>query len=363
METIAEEEWFHTVPLALRDGVELLKGANDETLLFSAEDGHYTRLQPGAVKLLGSLNGTYTGADLVDRLTARDPSKAERVGPAVTRFLAELKAAEVLNVYPDDQQRRRPGRESRRSGLMLRLPIVRGLDRSLAPVAAALRTVPVRVLATVVLLVLGLAGGLTVLALLSAPLVPDPADVAWPALALLPLFVVIHEGSHAVVLAYLNVQVRSAGIGLMMYVIPVGYVDRTDAYRVRSKAGRVAIALAGPGTDLFFAGALSVVALAAEGTTQATAKTLVVFLTTALVFNLNPLLPTDGYHAAEAALGGLNARQRATSYLRHRLLRRPLPSTLDGVSGPRAVGYVLLAATGVAYPAFIVVAAAREVLG
>ena len=52
------------------------------------------------------------------------------------------------------------------------------------------------------------------------------------------------------------------------------------------------------------------------------------FKSCSILSNLNPLLPTDGYHALEAGLGALNFRRRAFDYTTHRLFGRPLPSAL-----------------------------------
>jgi putative peptide zinc metalloprotease protein len=66
------------------------------------------------------------------------------------------------------------------------------------------------------------------------------------------------------------------------------------------------------------------------------------------------LFPTDGYHALEAAFGGLNFRRRAFGYAGHRILRRPLPSALVSTSRTQRVGYTLYTAVAVLYMTFVV---------
>ena len=327
-------------------------------MLFSKSEGHYTRLQPAGVQLLAALNGTLTGQALVDALAARHPERREQVVASVSRFLTELKAADVLDV-DGGTATGRANRYTKRGGLMLRLPIVRNVDRRVQPVVRLLRAVPRGPLVVTAGLTLVLAAALVVVSLLSGSVAPDPTRVAWPVLLFLPLLVVLHEGAHAVALGYQGVRVNSAGVGLMMWLIPVGYVDRTDAYRVRSKRGRVAIALAGPAVDVVVAGVAGTVALVSSGTTEATAKALMLFLTAALMFNLNPMLPTDGYHALEAAAGGLNARARGFAFLRALLTRKPLPGHLAPVRPIGAIGYLALAIGTVAYLGLILFNVAR----
>lgn len=350
----SDQAWFREVPLRLRDDVELLQGANDDPMLFSRSNGHYTRLQPAGARLIATLNGTLTGQGLVEALATRNPDRREQVVASVSRFLSELKAADVLDVEGGAVPSR-ANRYTKRGGLMLRLPVFRSVDRRVQPIVRMLRRLPRRPLLAVVLAAVGLGAALAAVALLSGPLAPDPARVAWPVLLLLPLLVVLHEGAHVVALAYMGVSVNSAGLGLMMWVIPVGYVDRTDAYRVRSKRGRVAIALAGPAVDLVLAGLAGTVGLLSSGTTEATAKALMLFLTAALMFNLNPMLPTDGYHALEAAVGGLNARARGFAFLRALVTRRPLPSHLAPIKPVRAIGYLVLALGTLGYVGLIVI--------
>jgi putative peptide zinc metalloprotease protein len=142
------------------------------------------------------------------------------------------------------------------------------------------------------------------------------------------------------------VPAREFGILLWLLVLPVPYVDCTDAYRLRRRGGRVAIALAGPAVDLTLAGGWGLVARTGDGAVAATAYQLMLVQLLILATNLNPVLPTDGHQAIETVTGEMNFRTRALSYIGHRLLRLPLPTALTGLSGTRRtvyVGYVAVA--------------------
>src|SRR5262249_1394301 len=59
---------------------------------------------------------------------------------------------------------------------------------------------------------------------------------------------------------------------------------------------------------------------------------LLVFQVFTLILNVNPLLPSDGYVAVEAATGLVDPRGRAAALLRCKLGRRPLPAHLAAMS-------------------------------
>jgi putative peptide zinc metalloprotease protein len=166
--------------------------------------------------------------------------------------------------------------------------------------------------------------------------------------------VVCHEGSHALLCQYFRVPVREMGVGLLLYFLPVAYVDRTDAYRLRSRWQRAMIALAGPASDLVWTGIYGVLVLQLSGgLLLETAHALLFFNLFLLVVNLNPILPTDGYAALEAAAGELNFRARAMAYLAHRISFTPLSSSLQGISTSRVLAYLAFVGVYLAYVALL----------
>jgi putative peptide zinc metalloprotease protein len=152
---------------------------------------------------------------------------------------------------------------------------------------------------------------------------------------------------------YLRVPVREAGIGLMLYLMPVGYVDRTDAYRVRERRSRAFLSLAGPLNDQIWFGATAVVAVTVPGETGDLAYSLLFFQALLTVANLNPLTPSDGYHAVSAVAGQVNVRGQALAYLTHRLLRIPLTPLMVAASPRRRRFYLVYAIACAAFVALL----------
>lgn len=341
--------WLLDKPLRLLDEVEALEGANGEHLLFHPGRGSYTRVTPAGVKLTRLLDGRRTGDEI-----ARALSRETGPNPAVVRFLSELREAHLLNVpAPAEAWRRRVARRSAAEHL-LRIPLTRRPDAALAPLARALGRLPRRTLLALALALLA-ALGLAVAAVLGISAWPIHGAF-WPAIvAVLLVQLLCHETAHALVAQLYGVPSREAGIGLLFYFWPIPYVDRTDSYRLRGRAARAAIVLAGPANDLLWAGTWGVVALLADGPVRATAEVLVALDLIVVAATLNPFLPTDGYQAIEAGLGELNIRGRAFSYLAHRLTRTPLPSHLSRTSRRRAVAYVAFSLACVTYVVALVV--------
>jgi putative peptide zinc metalloprotease protein len=228
--------------------------------------------------------------------------------------------------------------------LLPRFVVTRALPRLLEPVARPLRAGRRAALAFWCLFAAGAAGtlaGLGALAGMAAgPSAPRWSAATAAAAVLLLIQVCLHESGHALVCQVLRVPVRGAGFALLCWLIPVAYVDRTDAYRIRGRTGRVALAVSGPLVDGVAMGVAAAVALAGPAGPAQVARDLLVFQGFTLLLNANPLLPSDGYVAAEAALGLVDPRGRALTLLRCALLRRPLPPHLHGLRGAVRAGYL-----------------------
>jgi len=134
-----------------------------------------------------------------------------------------------------------------------------------------------------------------------------------------------HEFGHAFVAKHLGVRVPTMGIAFMVFA-PVAYSDVTDAWRLRSRRKRMAIALAGVKVELVV-GAL---ALAFWGLTPPGILNSICFLlsSTTLVstflVNLNPAMRFDGYYILSDLWGIDNLSSQTTQftkwYLRRHLL-------------------------------------------
>ncbi|GAB1641471.1 PqqD family peptide modification chaperone [Krasilnikovia sp. MM14-A1259] len=348
-DAVADRRWLDTEPLCLRETVQRLEGADGRPMLFDVATGRYVAISKAGAAIVALLNGTSTGSALVERIVARasgDPANAEA---AVVRFLSELRQAGVLSTDPPGPKRPRSARFMRRH--TPRLPLTRSLLLVLEPLARRLRQIPRFLLATVMITVLGGAASLAGLALSSQPFGLHYTHWIWAAVAILVAQIAVHEVGHAIVCQYLGVPVREAGITLMLFVMPVAYVDRTDAYRIRSRGSRTLIALAGPLSDVLWAGATSLVILTTHGVAAHIATQLLQMQVLLMIVNLNPLLPSDGYHALESAFGAINLRGRAFSYLAHLVSRSELPSYLRILGRVRRFGYLAFGVVCLSYGA------------
>ncbi|MGW3041155.1 PqqD family peptide modification chaperone [Kitasatospora sp. NPDC001159] len=348
-ETVAPEPWLDTERLRMRDGVEIITGAGGRTMLVSPA-GRYLNISPSGLAMLRHLGEGMTGAELMASLTERYPEQREQIRATVPDFLADLRRASVLNLDPLPATGTERAIRYGRLDLVKRFPLVRDPSRYADPVAGVLRRLPVRPLATLLLAVPVIAIPLVVLALTSSSGSTRPT--AWmvvTAVAVMLGEIVVHEFCHAVAMTYNRIRPRNAGVGLMLYLFPMAYVDRTDSYRHEGRFGRVLISLVGPICDLAFAGAWSLAALNTSGDTALFFRILVGFQLMAVTANVNPLFPSDGYHAVEAALGAINMRGRALTYVLHRLTRKPLPLYLRSISGRARAGYVCYFAISLLY--------------
>ncbi|MGI5352481.1 PqqD family peptide modification chaperone [Streptomyces sp. CA-250714] len=319
----------------LREGLEVIRGMDDHPLLYDESSGIYHRLSRSAAGLVQRLDGSRSLDDIAGLMAARGTKTPEAARAELDRFVQNLYDSGLLDGSPTPQRARNAGRRGKRNQMMPRFVVSRTLlPRLLEPLAAVLRKLPGSALAGV-----HIAGGvlgtvLAVWALLAGPSA-DPRPAHWTTLLALVLFlcqIVLHEAAHAMVAQILKVPVRGFGFALLFYFMPLAYVDRTDAYRLRSRAGRVVLALAGPVNDGWVAGITALVATTAHGPAATVAATMLVFQLFSVITNLNPLLPSDGYAALEAGMGTVDARGRAFGLLKHTLRRRPLPSHLAAMT-------------------------------
>ncbi|MFI6071211.1 hypothetical protein ACIA5C_06410 [Actinoplanes sp. NPDC051343] len=327
-------------PVELAPLVSLVEGADGHPLLFNAANGVYVRLSRTGAHVVPLLDGSRTGTALLAAASrSRGPDGVRDRSPDLLCFLNDLQSAGVLSAPPEPYR----GIKLLVSHLMrlspeFRIP-ARLLNRLLEPPARIVTRFS-RTVATLAVLLAAAA----VTAIARALTAPDPFGFGGPPwLVIGAAFLVqaaVHESAHALVCQALGVPVREAGIKLAMMLVPLTFVDRTDAYRVRSRAARAALALAGPVVDVTAAGLTSLLIV----TDPARFGDLHWLLGLQLLLacnNLNPLLPvTDGHHALEAALGEINLRHRAFTYLGHLLFRIPLSSAHRTFSASRRGMYV-----------------------
>lgn len=355
--------------LRLRDGIEILRGMDDTPLIFDPLTGTYHRISRSAEALLAYFDGSRSTDDLVSLLARDDVDRTDQVRAQVSAFVDTLDRSGLLlgSQVPDaDRQHRR----LQMSRIMPRVVVSRSLPQLLEPLARLVRALP-RKSAFAVLTVMAVAG----FALGAATLVGHDATVspfalrdgfvgAVPvfatALALQLVLVLVHEWAHALVAQVLRVPVRALGFAMLFYFMPVAYVDRTDAYRVRGRSGRLALALAGIMSDGILCGATALVAANTAGHVRQIALVMLAYQLLGLLFNVNPLLPTDGYVALEVSLGLVDLRGRAFALISCGLLRRPLPPYLTRLGRLSRIGYLAYGAFAAAY---VVLAAVSFLIG
>lgn len=164
--------------------------------------------------------------------------------------------------------------------------------------------------------------------ILSAP-GPLPA-LGW----LLPagLFALLaHEAGHALTVKACGRKVERAGLG-WYWVTPVLFVDTSDMW-LAEKWQRIAVGLAGIGANLVLAGGAALLAPMLGAQAGALAWLFAALSYVSVVFNLNPLLDSDGYHVLSDWLERPNLRHEAPARL-WRALRHSPPGQAACAHGP-----------------------------
>lgn len=124
----------------------------------------------------------------------------------------------------------------------------------------------------------------------------------------------LHELGHAYTATRAGVRVNTMGIAFMV-MTPILYTDVTDAWRLRHRAQKLAIDLAGIAVELALAGiSLFLWAFLADGPLRSVAF---VIATTSLILglmiNLNPFMRFDGYHTLADACRIPNLQTRSNA--------------------------------------------------
>ncbi|MCL9666312.1 hypothetical protein L2091_13875 [Curtobacterium albidum] len=327
--------------------------AADGRLLLRSPAGHFAAVPAGVEPLIARLEAGCDHDELVQLIRRTDA--VDDAGTAATdgvrKFLDALRKSGFIEGQSGGHSR--TDRFLARAGadFFARLPLPVNIDGFAAAVARPLH----RFSAPTLLVVAGIAAATAVAGGL-ATVLANTSELAQPsieAIAIVAVLVVIqlavHETCHAIAMRTQGARVREIGVGLLYYFVPVAYVDRTEAYAVRSRPGLVLIALAGPLVDAALIGVAAVLALNVTGGAH---EAVVLYLTAELFLllaNCNPLFRSDGYHAIEAAFGALNMRARAFTIVTNALLRRPQPAHVLAMARAHRAGLVSYALGSVLY--------------
>lgn len=124
---------------------------------------------------------------------------------------------------------------------------------------------------------------------------------------------VIHEGAHALAVKSYGRKVTRGGF-LLLLGMPLAFVDTSDMW-FGSRWSRIVVTIAGPLSTAGIAGMCALIAaFAPPDVLSAMAYQLAFGLYLNTAYNLNPLMPLDGYQALADALRMPRLREQATSY-------------------------------------------------
>jgi len=158
---------------------------------------------------------------------------------------------------------------------------------------------------------------------------------------------VIHESAHALAVKSYGRRVTRAGFMLMMGM-PFAFVDTSDMW-FGTRWSRVVVALSGPLTTLGLAGGAALAAAyVGDPVVSGVCFHLAIGLYLNTLYNLNPLLPLDGYQALADGLRMPKLRQEAMAYFSSGLWRDLRAGRRPGLRQLGLALYGLLAMVGAA---------------
>jgi putative peptide zinc metalloprotease protein len=350
---LALESWPSLPELKLRADTQILTAADGRPLL-KAPNGRFVVVSGSSSVLLSLLQDGLSGTELAEAtgLTS-SPTRGDRGVALVAAFLGVLDGAGMLTISDTTGRPRTGFFDGIGVDFLKRIPLRRfRADDVFDPVGRCLRMFPPGVLAGVVLTVFVLAA-ISVPALLQGQLASVDLWTLPVAAVLVLVFLPLHESCHAIAMRYWDIHIREVGLGLVAFIAPVAYVDRTETYALRSRWGRITIAVVGPACDAFVALSFAIVAVTIPHVSSIFAVASAMQFGVMLM-NLNPLVRGDGYHAVEAAFGRLNVRAHAFEYVAGVLLGRRQPAHLANHTARVRVGYFIYVAIGLAYMLVIV---------
>jgi putative peptide zinc metalloprotease protein len=130
-------------------------------------------------------------------------------------------------------------------------------------------------------------------------------------------FAAVHEIAHGLTMASFGRRVDRAGLKAVL-VFPYVFVDTSEAW-FEPRRRRIAIAAAGPVSDLTLGGLFAVLSVVVEGTLREVFFQLAFSAYVGALFNLNPFLDRDGYHILVDVLREPGLRKRARAQFERRL--------------------------------------------
>jgi putative peptide zinc metalloprotease protein len=157
--------------------------------------------------------------------------------------------------------------------------------------------------------------------------------------------IAVHESAHALAVKSYGRTVTRGGF-LLMLGMPFAFVDTSDMW-FGSRWSRIVVTLSGPLSTAGIAGALALAAAYLPHRAGSAACFQLAFgLYLNTLYNLNPLMPLDGYQALSDALRRPRLREEATAYFTGGLWRDLRSRRRPGLRQLGLAGYGLLAVVG-----------------
>ena len=157
----------------------------------------------------------------------------------------------------------------------------------------------------------------------SAKVLLNPAGIAATYIGVLCISL-LHESGHAMALTAFGGSVPEMGV-ILLVLVPGFYTDVSDSYLLKSRKKRLVVLIAGPLLELTGWAVLVFVYLVFRPSGfigQLVLGTLMMAGLRSLLFNLNPLIRTDGYFVLEELLGVTNLYEKAFTKETHGRLFR-----------------------------------------
>lgn len=330
----------------LRDGVEQVTGMEGITMLYDSDSGTYHRIGSFAASVISTFDGVKNLEEIAETMNA-SPATTVHIKPEHVTVLVQKLEDKQLLVGGTPEKPRRRGLDK----LLPRYTIAPNYSKVLAPIVEHVELLrpPIFSIIAVTVAIAGYILGIYALITGGSPQLTsiDPGQLilTWLIATLIQLFtILLHESWHGIVCGVCGQPIRGLGVALMFWVIPVAYVDRTDAYRLKSRTQRVAIAVAGMVSDGWVMGYTALIVLNSVGFTHQVATTLLLYQLFLLLANLNPFSPSDTVSAIEAATGAIDIRGRAHMVLASVLFRKSLPPYLRNITVRARILYFSYAA-------------------
>ena len=342
----------------LRKDVEQISGMDGMNLLYDSSIGTYHRIGSLAATIVKTFDGQKTPEDIAVEINSKSITSAHITAEHIATLVQNLEDKHLL-VGGIAKRPPRKGMER----LLPRYLIAPQFGKVLSPLVRMISPIykPAPLALAIWASIIGYVLGMYVLFSGHVSNIRSvPIDrillVAFSAMFVQLIAILFHESWHGIVSGVYGQPIRGLGVALMFWVIPVAYVDRTDAYRIRDRSPRVAIALAGMVNDGWVMGCTALVALNSSDFIYQVSTVLLGYQFLLLLANLNPFAPSDTVSALEAAMGAVDIRGRSHVLLYSKIFRTETPVYVRNISKRQRKFYILYAVLSYVFAAVVICA-------